>query len=737
MPPGPFQFVVWDAEDIFDENGSSGPFNQDGGRGNDGAWVEPRFRANQNERRYDISRLWHALRRNPDFMLRFADRVYRHCFNDGALTVSASRVRWRALTDRLRVAIPAEYARWGDTRTVFDEPTRTPALWEADVTRVHAMMAGNVNRFINALRREGFYPALDPPVITPFGGIVAGGTVVRVENPNDAGQVVFTTNGDDPRSGGEAGPVRIDGPTRVKARVRRGDSWSAVAEAVFYVRQDVSGLRLTEVMYHPLDAGPVGGADFEFLEFKNVGDTPIDLSGATFADGVRARAPVGVRVAPGGFALFVADTARFAERYPGIPVAAEFTGALSNSGERLALADPAGAEILAIEYDDDAPWPVAADRAGRSLVPRHPDENPDLDDAGNWLASAEVGGSPGRDDPASLGGEPPPPRPDAGVEMDAAPPPEPIILPGWTAFNDLSWGEGQRRQGLTRITTAAGEGTPPDGATGELATTDDAPTGIALAVVGGAWEGAVHATQGAAAAAGTDAARDFGAAVDTVGVISYGEPIVLTLTGLDPERTYRITVFGNRDRPQYADRISRFVLEGADAFVNASSVGAGFAGPDDPATIIVCGHNTETGYVARFVDVRAGEDGAVAVRIEDGGSAAPPKQYVNAVRVDLDELRIDPPPRPDAGPPGDPDAGVIGDGGSALDTGRPTRDGRPPVGDHEGRSATIQRGEGCATAPESSAPPWWVALCLFVCRRRSVRRSPGDRRYRRTGRRRH
>lgn len=44
---------------------------------------------------------------------------------------------------------------------------------------------------------------------------------------------------------------------------------------------DLSKLRLSEVHYHPRDdtVNNITGDSFEFIEFKNIGDTPIDLSG--------------------------------------------------------------------------------------------------------------------------------------------------------------------------------------------------------------------------------------------------------------------------------------------------------------------------------------------------------------------------------------------------------------------------------------------------------------------------
>ncbi|MBL9126686.1 MAG: hypothetical protein JNL97_03515, partial [Verrucomicrobiales bacterium] len=53
--------------------------------------------------------------------------------------------------------------------------------------------------------------------------------------------------------------------------------------------------------------------------------------------------------------------------------------------------------ILEFEYDDQAPWPVAAD-AGYSLVLIAPETRPDPRLPSNWRASTRPGGNPGEPD---------------------------------------------------------------------------------------------------------------------------------------------------------------------------------------------------------------------------------------------------------------------------------------------------------------------------------------------------
>ena len=69
-------------------------------------------------------------------------------------------------------------------------------------------------------------------------------------------------------------------------------------------------MRITEIMYNP-----AGGEPYEFVELKNVGALPVDLSLAFFT-GIDFTFPRGTVIEPGEFKLLVADFRRFRERYP-------------------------------------------------------------------------------------------------------------------------------------------------------------------------------------------------------------------------------------------------------------------------------------------------------------------------------------------------------------------------------------------------------------------------------------
>jgi hypothetical protein len=156
----------------------------------------------------------------------------------------------------------------------------------------------------------------------------------------------------------------------------------------------LNSLRITEIMYNPAGVGGV-----EFIELKNIGASPIDLTGAYFPNGT----PFDLFTFPnltlesGAYCIVTNSIAGFQALYGnGAAIAGQYTGALSNAGEQIVLRDANGNTILDFFYNDDSPWPAAADGSGKSLEIRDP-ANGSLyyENGTNWIASSETGGSPG------------------------------------------------------------------------------------------------------------------------------------------------------------------------------------------------------------------------------------------------------------------------------------------------------------------------------------------------------
>ncbi len=350
--------------------------------------------------------IWQRLQANAEFRLLVADHVQKFFFNSGPLTPGACAARYAARTNEISRAVVGESARWGDAKT---EPPLTQANW---LSAVSSLMTGYFPQrsgiVMNQLVARGLYPTNAAPRFNQHGGVVTNGFDLSITVTN--GTIFYTLDGTDPRLPGGgvapsaityAGPIPLSESVIVKTRARAGISWSALTEAPFYIQQNYSGLLLTEILYHSPDFAGLDGDQFEFVELKNVSASQLDLSGVSFTNGVRFTFPVGIKLAPGGFAVLASDPAAFAQKYTNVPVAGVFTGHMSNGGEMLELASPDGSNLVTIAYGDNDPWPQVADGLGFSLVPVNPNLNPAPENAANWRASSAVGGSPGADDPPS------------------------------------------------------------------------------------------------------------------------------------------------------------------------------------------------------------------------------------------------------------------------------------------------------------------------------------------------
>jgi hypothetical protein len=185
-----------------------------------------------------------------------------------------------------------------------------------------------------------------------------------------------------------------------RVRVRHKDNtgrWSRWSPAFEFrpTRIDlVSALRtnlvFSEIMYNPPGAGATDGDEFEFVELKNIGTSPLDLGGLFFSSGINFTFTNGTTLAPGQLFLLGRNAAALQTRYPGLIVNGVYTGKLDNGGETISISHPHAGVILSVTYNDRAPWPVAADGFGFSLVLADPVSR-------TYGASAQPFGNPGVD----------------------------------------------------------------------------------------------------------------------------------------------------------------------------------------------------------------------------------------------------------------------------------------------------------------------------------------------------
>lgn len=127
-----------------------------------------------------------------------------------------------------------------------------------------------------------------------------------------------------------------------------------------------SGIVINEIHYNPFDSidivtgETINGRKFEFIELKNIGSVPIDLSGALLARGVDYEFADGVMIQPGAFIVLVEDKSSFQDRY-GFAAFDKYDGQLDNGGETLWLVNKDGVLLDAVTYDDTFPWDTEAD----------------------------------------------------------------------------------------------------------------------------------------------------------------------------------------------------------------------------------------------------------------------------------------------------------------------------------------------------------------------------------------
>ncbi|MBI3867685.1 MAG: lamin tail domain-containing protein [Verrucomicrobia bacterium] len=345
------------------------------------------------------------LMRNAEYRLRFADHVQRHFFNGGALTSEAGVGRFMGKASQITRAIRAYSARWGDAKK---EPPYLEADWYAEITNiVRNWFPPRTVIVLQQLKDDSLYPAVKPPAFSQLGGNVPAGYALEITQGTPGATLFYTLDGSDPRRAGGAagdtaqvyaGPIAINAPTQVRARVLSGKDWSAVMEATFFPPQDLSRLVVSELMYAPLPDGLTDGAEFEFIELHNAGPTSLRLAGLQFTRGITYTFSADAQLAAGGYLILARNPAAFAKRYPGVAVYGKYEGKLDNAGETIALSHPLGGTVFSFSYEVLAPWPATAREMGFSLVFAGSDSTT-MNDPAVWRASGAAGGSPGAVDP--------------------------------------------------------------------------------------------------------------------------------------------------------------------------------------------------------------------------------------------------------------------------------------------------------------------------------------------------
>jgi len=360
------------------------------------------------------------LTENKEYRMRFADRVYRHFFNDGSFIPDSCISRFKKTADQLDLAIIAESARWGDSKS---GTARTKDdHWIPAVNRVvFDYMPYRTEIVLQQLFAENLYISLKPPVFKNNGVEITASKITIAENynltlsnPNTNGSIFYTVNGTDPRavggvnsgtaiSAGNSAVIVAAPGTIIKARVKYTETWSALHEIVFEDSGLFSNLKVTELHYHPATQGNVDHKELEFIELKNIGKKTLDLSGLAFTDGIQFTFPAETTLSPNSFMIVASNGIEFEKLY-GFAPHFVYSGSLSNGGEKIVLQTSSNQIIFSFTYDDELPWPVEADGNGYSLVSKQVNPTGNPDSVNYWTISKYENGSPMTDDLMSVTG---------------------------------------------------------------------------------------------------------------------------------------------------------------------------------------------------------------------------------------------------------------------------------------------------------------------------------------------
>lgn len=149
---------------------------------------------------------------------------------------------------------------------------------------------------------------------------------------------------------------------------------------------------ISEILYHPPAGGAYDKDEYEFIELRNITDSPVALYESEdsvvpwqITDGVQFTFPIGVTIPAGQRIVVVKNIDAFTSRYPAVPtdkIFGPYEGKLDNAGEAVELAKPGDEEngvryyirVDRVHYSDGShpagsdPWPTAADGGGMSLT---------------------------------------------------------------------------------------------------------------------------------------------------------------------------------------------------------------------------------------------------------------------------------------------------------------------------------------------------------------------------------
>lgn len=168
---------------------------------------------------------------------------------------------------------------------------------------------------------------------------------------------------------------------------------SAVAlmlASIAALRADTT-LVFNEIMYHPATNEPA----LEWVEFYNQMAVDLDVSGWRVTGNIDYTFPANTRIAGRSYVVVAINPAALLATMSQTNVMGPFTGRLNNANGTIRLRNQVGRLMDEVNYGTDGAWPVAPDGSGVSLAKRERDSGSKF--AANWTMSAQLGGTPGRE----------------------------------------------------------------------------------------------------------------------------------------------------------------------------------------------------------------------------------------------------------------------------------------------------------------------------------------------------
>ncbi len=352
---------------------------------------------------------------NENFKLQLADAMQCNCFENGALQAQQVEAVFTKRANQIEKALIAESARWGNVDFEFNGSIghQQNNNWDVYDEWVNAknetlkqFIANRTDTLIAQYQAAGIFPLIQAVQFVQENNLFLQEKIELI-NPNEIGEIYYTTNGQDPRSFNSSvaesailydAPITVSKPTSIKARVFADSVWSAMCPKKYYPTQAYKKLIINEIHFQPLDSitsnsDTIVGKHFEFIELYNKGTEAIDLTDVNFSDGIQYQFKNNAVIESEEYIVIASDSLMFIDRYGFFPFGV-YQGNLSNEGETIQINNPFNESIQEISYALDFPWQSAFNQLGHSLSLKQVDLY--LTEPSNWMYSTETGGTPGK-----------------------------------------------------------------------------------------------------------------------------------------------------------------------------------------------------------------------------------------------------------------------------------------------------------------------------------------------------